>query len=267
MEKIRLDVLLKQNGMFESREKARTAILSRQVFVGGVNVNDPAKKFDPEHIGEIKIDADANKYVSRGAYKLECAIENFHLEVKGKIATDIGSSTGGFSDVLLQNGIEKIYCIDTGRDQLHPKIRNSGKVEVYEETDFRTIDAELVRDSDIVVIDVSFISIESIVEKLQQVFHGKHVQVVSLIKPQFECGKEIAKKYKGVIKDKKVHADVIHRVLGFWTKCGFNIDGVVKSPIKGGDGNIEYLLLTDNYSHTTGKIDIDSLVTNAFDEK
>lgn len=266
MEKIRLDVLLKQNGMFESREKARTAILSGQVFVGGVNVNDPAKKIDPEHIGEIKIDADANKYVSRGAYKLECAIENFHLDVKGKIATDIGSSTGGFSDVLLQNGAKKVYCIDTGKGQLHDKIRNSGRVDVYEETDFRTIDPDLIDDSEIVVIDVSFISIESIIKKLQTVFKNKPVKVISLVKPQFECGKEIAKKYKGVIKNKNVHIDVINRVIGYWTGCGFYVDGLIKSAIKGGDGNIEYLLLSNNFTKSNVKLNIEQIVNEAFNQ-
>ncbi len=267
MDKVRLDLLLKQKGIFESREKARVAILAGQVFVSGVCVTDPAKKYDESQIGEIKIDDSANKYVSRGAYKLECAITNFGIDVKDKVATDIGSSTGGFSDVLLQNGIKKIYCVDTGKDQLHPKIRNSDKVEVYEETDFRSLDPQVIQDSDIVVIDVSFISIESIVNRLQQVFDGKNVQVVSLIKPQFECGKEIAKKYKGVIKDKKVHYDVIRRVLGYWTECGFYVQGLIKSAIKGGDGNIEYLLLTDNYSMLNKVVDIDAVVNSAFASK
>lgn len=266
MEKIRLDVLLKQNGMFESREKARTAILSGQVFVGGVNVNDPAKKIDPEHIGEVNIDADANKYVSRGAYKLECALQHFKINPKDKIIVDIGSSTGGFSDVLLQNGAKKVYCIDTGKGQLHDKIRNSGRVDVYEETDFRTIDPDLIDDSEIVVIDVSFISIESIIKKLQTVFKNKPVKVISLVKPQFECGKEIAKKYKGVIKNKNVHIDVINRVIGYWTGCGFYVDGLIKSAIKGGDGNIEYLLLSNNFTKSNVKLNIEQIVNEAFNQ-
>ena len=165
MEKIRLDCLLKDNGFFESREKAKQAIINNLIKVNGEIVNDASKKFNNEIIVEVL--GEPNKYVSRGAKKLEKALTVFNIDVKNKVATDIGSSTGGFSDVLLQNGIKKVYCIDVGKDQLHPKIRNSEKTVVMEETDFRDIDKNMIKDTNLIVIDVSFISIEPIVKKIK----------------------------------------------------------------------------------------------------
>lgn len=264
MEKMRLDSLLKEKGLFESREKAKQAILNNLIKVEGEVVNDSSKKFDLNV--QVEVLGEPNKYVSRGAKKLEKALEVFNIDVKNKVATDIGSSTGGFSDVLLQNGIKKIYCIDVGKDQLHPKIRNSEKTVVMEETDFRNVDKNIIKDTNLIVIDVSFISIESIVKKIRECFNNKNVEVVSLIKPQFECGKELAKKYKGVIKNKTEHKNIINRVLSFWINSGFSVKGITVSPITGGDGNIEYLLFTTTEKIQNIKINIDALVENAFDE-
>ena len=207
MEKKRLDMLLKDKAFFESREKAKQAIINNLIKINGDVVNDASKKFNEDVL--IEVLGEPNKYVSRGAKKLESAIEEFNINVNGLVGLDIGSSTGGFTDVLIQNGIKKVYCIDVGKDQLHPKIRNSEKTIVMEETDFRDIDKSVIKDVNIIVIDVSFISIESIVKKIKECFKTKKIEVVSLIKPQFECGKDIAKKYKGVIKNKII----IHNLL------------------------------------------------------
>lgn len=264
MEKIRLDSLLKEKGLFESREKAKSAINNNLIKVNGIIVNDASKKFNENAILEVL--GEPNKYVSRGALKLERAIEEFKINVNGLIATDIGSSTGGFSDVLLQNGIKKIYCIDVGKDQLHSKIRNSEKTIVMEETDFRNIDKNIIKDTNIIVIDVSFISIEPIVKKIKECFENKEIEVVSLIKPQFECGKDIAKKYKGIIKNKAIHKEIVNRVISYWKESGFNIKGITISPIKGGDGNIEYLLYTTTKQNEDIKYNVEFLVEKAFNE-
>ena len=264
MEKFRLDILLKEKGLFESREKAKQAILNSLIKINGKVVTDSSKKFDLSI--NVEVLGEPNKYVSRGAKKLEKALDVFNIDVKNKVATDIGSSTGGFSDVLLQNGIKKIYCIDVGKDQLHSKIRNDEKTVVMEETDFRDIDKNIIKDTNLIVIDVSFISIESIVKKIKDCFDNKNVEVVSLIKPQFECGKDIAKKYKGVIKNKLEHKNIINKVLSFWFNNGFSVKGITVSPITGGDGNIEYLLYTTTEKIQSIKINIESLVENAFNE-
>lgn len=266
MEKQRLDTLLKQIGAFESREKAQTAIKQGLVKIKGEICTSPSKKYDTLALSDVEINQLATKYVSRGAYKLEKAINEFQIVVKDKVATDIGASTGGFSDVLLQNQAEKVYAIDVGSSQLHNKIKNNPKVVSMEETDFRTITLDQISKTELVVIDVSFISILPIIHKLKQLFEGKNVEIVSLIKPQFECGKDIARKYHGVIKDKKIHKQIITSALGFWNSNGFKIAGITPSPIKGGDGNVEYLLYTKTFGKEIplSKSDIENIIENAF---
>ncbi len=266
MEKQRLDNILKDLNIFESREKAQKAIKQGQVKVNGKVYTSPSQKFDVLSQEQIEIQEEANKYVSRGAFKLVKALETFNISVSGKIATDIGSSTGGFSDVLLQNNIKKIYAIDVGKNQLHEKIKSNKKVVSMEETDFRTIKKSQIAGTNLVVIDVSFISILPIIQKLKELFKNAEVEIISLIKPQFECGKDIAKKYKGVIKDPKIHKQIIKNVLSFWQENGFKIKDITVSPIKGGDGNIEYLLYTANTgeSITISDQDIEKLIFEAF---
>lgn len=266
--KQRLDLLLKEKHYFESREKAKKAIVNGNVLVSHKVITNPAQQFNTTENLEIEIVGEPNKYVSRGAYKLEKALNCFDIDVTNLVATDIGSSTGGFSDVLLQKGIQKIYCIDVGKDQLHSKIKNSPKVVVFEQTDFRTIDGKLIYDSDIIVIDVSFISIKPIINKIQEIFQNKKIDVVSLIKPQFECGMDIARKFKGVVKDKKIHKEIVENVINYWENYGFSINDLTFSPIKGGDGNIEYLLFTSlNKPRTKNLVNIDEIIEEAFDNK
>jgi len=267
-EKLRLDTLLKERNFFESREKAKNAIINGNIKISGKICNNPSKKFGVEEKLNIEIVGEPDKYVSRGAYKLEKAIKYFNIDISKKIATDIGSSTGGFSDVLLQNNIRKIYCIDVGKNQLHPKIRQSKKIVVYEQTDFRTIDGNLIKDSEIIVIDVSFISIEPIIKKIKEIFYDKPLCVVSLIKPQFECGIDIARKYKGIIKNKIVHKDVLRKVIRLWEENGFEVINLTFSPIKGGDGNVEYLLHTTlNKNLKSKSIDVFKVIEDGFRQK
>ena len=266
MEKQRLDNILKELNIFESREKAQKAIKQGQVKVNGKVFTSPSQKFNILSQNQIEVQEEANKYVSRGAFKLVKALEVLNISVAEKIATDIGSSTGGFSDVLLQNGIKKIYAIDVGKNQLHEKIKKNKKVVSMEETDFRTVKKSQIKGTELVVIDVSFISILPIVQKLKELFSNSEVEIISLIKPQFECGKDIAKKYKGIIKDPKIHKQVIKNVISFWQENGFKIKDITTSPITGGDGNHEYLLhtSTSGKSKNLSDSDIEKLVILAF---
>lgn len=257
----RLDNFLKNKGYFESREKAQNAIKSGNVFVNGKLITKPS--FSCNENDQITINNFVCKYVSRGGLKLEKALDEFNLNVEGKKAIDIGSSTGGFSDVLLQRNIAQIVCIDVGKNQLHEKIRTNNKVKVFEQTDFRDIDENIIADASLVVIDVSFISTKLLIEKLNKVY--KDVQIVCLVKPQFECGVLIAKKYKGVIKDKKIHFNVLSEVIKHWNNYNFFINNITHSPILGGDGNIEYLFLISR-QNTNINFDLNKIIDKAFCE-
>lgn len=255
----RLDNFLKQNGFFESREKAQTAIKSGNVLVNGNVVLKTSFLCNQKDV--VVVTGNMNKYVSRGAYKLEKALDFFEIDVKGKNALDIGSSTGGFSDVLLQREINKIVCIDVGKDQLHEKIKTNNKVKVFEQTDFRNIEEDNISDADIIVIDVSFISTKLFIKKINSTF--KNVQIVCLVKPQFECGAVLAKKFKGVIKDKNVHLNVLSELINKWNENNFFINNITHSPILGGDGNIEYLFHITRQKRTK-QFNLQMLISNAF---
>lgn len=233
----RLDIELVNRGIFESRSKAQNEIKNGNVYCN----NKCITKSSFNVISEDKIEIKGNtlKYVSRGGLKLEKAIKEFNISLNNKIMIDIGSSTGGFSDCALQNGINKIYAIDVGTNQFNKNLLESNKICLFEQTDFRKIDNNIIKDANITTIDVSFISVTKLIEKLGQLSNQN--EIICLIKPQFECGLEIANKYKGVPLNKEVHKKVIIEVINAFKKIDFNLKNLTYSPIKGKDGNIEYL--------------------------
>lgn len=202
-------------------------------------------------------------FVSRGGLKLLKAVDTFYLDLNGKIAADIGASTGGFTDCMLQHGAKKVYAIDVGYGQLDWKLRNDPRVVVMERTNIRHVTRDMLDDPiSFASIDVSFISLDKV---LPNVFNllDQRAQVVALIKPQFEAGRELVGKH-GVVRDPNVHVDVINSVIGSSRRIGFNVDGLTFSPIKGPEGNIEYLLLMNNHSvDTKSVVDVKGIVDNA----
>lgn len=260
----RLDKELVNHGYVETRTKAQELISS-----GGVMINGKVQtkvSFAVSETDEIKItDTDVLKYVSRGGFKLEKAIDVFKLDVKDKVVMDIGSSTGGFTDCVLQNGAKKVIAIDVGTDVMHKSLRSDPRVELHENTNIKDLKHEKFLNIDLIVCDVSFVSLETIVEKVNSV--NVQVDMICLIKPQFECGKEIATKYGGVIKSKTVHKDVLNKVIKFFNKNNFYLKGLDFSPIKGGDGNIEYISCFSNETDKNINIEVEKIVNMAFGQK
>ncbi|MBR1439949.1 MAG: TlyA family RNA methyltransferase [Lachnospiraceae bacterium] len=239
--KTRLDVLLVEQGYVPSREKAKAHILAGDVFINGVREDKAGDTFDPDKIRTIEVRNTEQKYVSRGGYKLEKAMEVFPLSLDHKICMDIGSSTGGFTDCMLQNGAEKVYAIDVGDKQLDWKLRVDERVVCMENTNFRYLTRNEVADPiDFASCDVSFISLTKILLPARALLKPEG-QMVCLIKPQFEAGKEKVGK-NGVVRDPKVHEEVIDKVVRFAGITGFSVLGLDHSPIKGPKGNIEYLI-------------------------
>lgn len=234
--KKRIDVILFEKGFYSSREKSKQAVEMGRVTVNGKIVLKPS--FECEE--ESEISALPFEFVSRGGFKLQSAIENFAIDLKDKVVLDIGASTGGFSDVCLQAGAKKIYAVDTGEGQLDEIIRNNAKVVNLEKTNYLQLPKEKISDVQVVVIDVSFVSLTKLIPKLADDFN--HVEVVALIKPQFECGLEYARKHKGIVKDAKMHEKIIKNISESFKKFGFVKRGLITSPIKGGDGNVEFLI-------------------------
>jgi len=238
--KERLDVLLVSQGLCASREKAKAVIMSGDVYVNGQKEDKAGTMFDPEK-SKIEVRGAQLKYVSRGGLKLEKAIASFGVELKDCICMDIGASTGGFTDCMLQNGATKVYSIDVGHGQLAWSLRNDDRVVCMEKTNFRYVTPDNLDDiPDFASVDVSFISLTKILEPAIKIIR-QGARMVCLIKPQFEAGREEVGK-KGVVRDKKVHEDVINRVIAYAQSIGFKILGLDYSPIKGPEGNIEYLL-------------------------
>ncbi len=238
--KERLDVLLVKQGLAESREKAKAIIMSGNVFVQGQREDKAGAMFD-ESKAEITVKGSTLKYVSRGGLKLEKAMECFPISLAGKICMDIGASTGGFTDCMLQNGAVKVYSVDVGHGQLAWKLRNDDRVVCMEKTNFRYMVPEDIEDQlDFASVDVSFISLTKILIPARNLLK-ENGQMVCLIKPQFEAGKDKVGK-KGVVREPKVHLEVIEKVFVFAKLVGFDILGLTYSPIKGPEGNIEYLV-------------------------
>ena len=238
--KERLDVLLVQEGYAASREKAKAIIMAGDVFVDGQREDKAGTTFDPSKI-KLEVRGSTLPYVSRGGLKLEKAIRQFGLLLSDKICMDIGASTGGFTDCRLQSGAKKVYSVDVGHGQLDWKLRNDNRVVCMEKTNFRYMVPEDIEDEpDFASVDVSFISLTKILLPARALLK-ENGEMVCLIKPQFEAGKEKVGK-KGVVKEPAVHEEVIRKVVDFADLLGFEILHLDFSPIKGPEGNIEYLV-------------------------
>ncbi len=208
----------------------------------GVLVTKPSMQVSED----AKIEAKPFEFVSRGGFKLQKALEEFHINLQGRVVLDVGASTGGFTDVCLQNGAAKVFAVDTGEGQLAEKLLRDARVVNLEKTNFLTLPKENFCGADFVVMDVSFVSLTKFSAKLAEDFAETNVEIVALIKPQFEVGLEYARKHHGVVKDEKVHQKVIENVLQEFERCGFKKLGLIQSPIKGGDGNTEFLVWLKN---------------------
>ena len=242
VEKERLDVLLVQQGLATSRELAKAYIMAGNVYVDGQKEDKAGTKVAVNAALEVK--GNQMKYVSRGGYKLEKAVNTFGISLDGKICLDIGASTGGFTDCMLQNGASKVYAIDVGYGQFAWKLRNDERVVCLEKTNVRYVTHEQVPDEgDFASIDVSFISLTKVLPAVLGVL-GEKGQLVCLIKPQFEAGREKVGK-KGVVRDISVHKEVIEMIANYVRAQNLGILGLSFSPIKGPEGNIEYLIYLD----------------------
>lgn len=238
--KERLDVILVNNGYAESREKAKVLIMTGNVFVNGQREDKAGTSFNTEDI-KIEIKGQTLKYVSRGGLKLEKAVDVFGIKLDGYTCMDIGASTGGFTDCMLQNGALKVYSIDVGHGQLAWKLRNDERVVCLEKTNFRYITNEQVPEPiDFASVDVSFISLSKILPAAYPLIKDGG-RMVCLIKPQFEAGKEKVGK-KGVVREPAVHIEVIENALSYARDNKFRILGLDYSPVRGPEGNIEYLM-------------------------
>jgi len=233
----RLDVVLVTKGLFSSRQKAINAIKAGNIMVGGRVLLKPSEKIDSNQ--EIKIIGEVDKYVSRGGYKLEGAITAFGLNFSGATILDMGSSTGGFTDCALKHGAKKVYAVDVGSGQLVESLRTDSRVVSMENTDIRNLSKEIIDECDYIVGDISFISIVKILSAIKDYISNQ--KLILLIKPQFECGIELAKKYKGLIKDYNLSKKICNETLDKLKTLGFKVHKVSDSPIKGGDGNTEFV--------------------------
>lgn len=233
----RADVVLVEEGYFESRSKATEAIKNGQVKVNGEVIKKPSAEIE---LGQtIQLGADVLKYVSRGALKLEKAIKEFNIDFNDKVVLDMGSSTGGFTEVALLNGAKKVYAVDVGSNQLAEKLRNDARVCSFEKTDIRDFSQKYFDECDIIVADISFISEVKILGAIYDKISNQKLYI--LIKPQFECGVEIAKKYKGTIRDYNLSKKIATKAIEDIKMLGYNVLGLTDSPITGGDGNHEFI--------------------------
>lgn len=257
MSKIRADQLLVMKNLVSSREKAKRLIMSGSVFIGTERV-EKAGELLKEDV-EITVKDDSLKYVSRGGYKLEKAIELYSLDLKDTTCADIGSSTGGFTHCMLLNGAKKVYAIDVGYNQLDYSLRVDERVVSMERTNVRNLDTSIIKDEiDFISIDVSFISLSLILPKAKELIK-ENGKIVALIKPQFEAGREKVGK-KGIVRDINVHKEVIEKIIDLSRELKLSIRGLTFSPITGATGNIEFLILLENSDKEDIEIDIDKVI-------
>ncbi|SDN40405.1 TlyA family RNA methyltransferase [Alkalicoccus daliensis] len=262
MKKERIDVLLVEQGFFESREKAKRSVMAGLVLADGERVDKAGAKVAIE--AELTIKGNAIPYVSRGGLKLERAVKEFKLSLEEKIVLDIGASTGGFTDCALQNGAKLVYALDVGYNQLAWKLRQHEQVVVMERTNFRycTLEDFPQGRPEFATIDVSFISLKLILPVLKDILTADG-EVSALIKPQFEAGREQVGK-KGIVRDRKVHESVIEEMITFSELLGFTVQNIIPSPIRGGEGNIEFLMHLQRKGKSNFSIEhIKSLVNTA----
>lgn len=239
--KERLDVILVNQGYAPSREKAKAIIMSGNVYVNGQKEDKAGTSFDLSKIQQLEVRGSSLKYVSRGGLKLEKAMEQWHFQLDNMVCMDIGASTGGFTDCMLQNGAKKVYSVDVGHGQLAWKLRNDERVVCMEQTNFRyMVRADIEDDLDFASVDVSFISLTKILIPARNLLKAGG-QMVCLIKPQFEAGRDKVGK-NGVVREREVHEEVIRKIIDYADSIGFQVLHLEYSPIKGPEGNIEYLL-------------------------
>ena len=257
MKKVRLDQLVFDLGYTESRERAKTTIMSGLVFVNGQRADKPGTPVAPD--AKIEVRGEAIPFVSRGGFKLDKALQVFPIDPSGKSCIDCGASTGGFTDVLLQHGAAKVYAVDVGYGQLAWKLRNDPRVVNLERTNLRYVTAEQIPELlELAVMDVSFISIKLVLPAVKALL-VPGADLVCLIKPQFEAGRDEVGK-KGVVRDSGVHCQVIRGILAFAPQIGLSVMGLDFSPIKGPEGNIEYICHMKNGCYEGASIDVEALV-------
>lgn len=265
-EKTRLDIALFERGFAESREKAKALIMAGIVFVNNQKSDKAGNTVKPDDIIEVR--GETLKYVSRGGLKLEKAVESFNISLEGCVCADIGASTGGFTDCMLQNGAVKVYSVDVGHGQLDWKLRNDPRVVCMERTNIRYVVPEDIEERpSFVSIDVSFISLTKVLLPVRNLME-ENGEIAALIKPQFEAGREKVGK-KGVVRDPAVHKEVIEMVISYAKSISFGVRHLEFSPIKGPEGNIEYLVhlvrLPDGVTEEETNVDVDAVVKSAHD--
>ena len=258
MKKVRLDQLVFDLGYTDSRERAKTTIMSGHVFVNGQRADKPGMPVAPDAAVEVR--GDALPFVSRGGFKLDKALKVFPVDPDGKVCIDCGASTGGFTDVLLQHGAARVYAVDVGYGQLAWKLRNDERVVNLERTNLRYVTEEQIPEpTDLAVMDVSFISIKLVLPAVKRLLKPD-ADLICLIKPQFEAGREEVGK-KGVVRDERVHKEVVNGILQFAPTVGLSVMGLDFSPVKGPEGNIEYICYMKNGEHTAPAPDVDAVVS------
>lgn len=261
-EKLRLDAFLTNEGYFESREKAKAAIMAGIVYINGQKALKAGDNIKPDDTVEVR---GGMEFVSRGGYKLKKAMSVFPISLEGKVCMDIGASTGGFTDCMLQRGATRVYCVDVGYGQLAWKLRSDERVINLERTNVRYITEEQIPEkTDFSSIDVSFISLCLVLPKVYELL-ADNGECVALIKPQFEAGREKVGK-KGVVREKSTHIEVVQKIIDFAKETGFTVKGLDFSPIKGPEGNIEYLLYVSKEQGENAEISPEEVVNASHGE-
>ena len=259
--KNRIDKELVTRGLSPSRAKAQELIEANLVKCNDKLVTK-SNYLVSENDSITILENDKLKYVSRGGLKLEKAINEFNINFFNLSVMDIGSSTGCFCDCALQHGAKNIIAIDVGTNLLHESLRSNEKIDLHEQTNFKSLDSKYFKDIDIMTCDVSFISLKQIFTKIAS--ENINIDIICLIKPQFEAGKAIADKYKGIILNKEIHINIINDLINYFNSSGFYIKDLTSSPITGGDGNIEYLAYVSNKVKENKNLDVNAIVLNAF---